>query len=61
LGARNVLIFMTGPVIGTKIFSSDRFEVITKSPLTCIYAESDCGGEWGETLKRCGFDGIVIK
>jgi len=61
LGAENVLIFMTGPVTGTKVFSSDRFEVITKSPLTGIYTESDCGGEWGEALKRCGLDGIVIK
>lgn len=61
LGLENVLIFMTGPVTGTKVFSSDRFEVITKSPLTGIYTESDCGGEWGEELKRCGLDGIIIK
>jgi len=61
LGSENVLIFMTGPLTGTKAFSSDRFEVITKSPLTGIYAESDCGGKWGEGLKKCGFDGIVIK
>jgi aldehyde:ferredoxin oxidoreductase len=61
LGPENVLIFMTGPLTGTKVFSSDRFEVITKSPLTGIYAESDCGGEWGEELKKCGIDGIVIK
>jgi aldehyde:ferredoxin oxidoreductase len=61
LGPENVLIFMTGPVTGTKVFSSDRFEVITKLPLTGIYTESDCGGEWGEALKRCGLDGIIIK
>lgn len=56
----NPLIFMTGPVTGTKTFSSDRFEVITKSPLTGIYAESDCGGRWAEKLKGCGLDGLVI-
>jgi len=61
LSSENVLIFMTGPLTGTKTFSSDRFEVITKSPLTGIYTESDCGGKWGEGLKKCGFDGIVIK
>ncbi len=60
MGPDNVIIFMTGPVTGTRVFSSDRFEVITKSPLTGIYAESDCGGHWGEMLKKCGFDGIVI-
>lgn len=61
LSPENVLIFMAGPLTGTKAFSSDRFEVITKSPLTGIYAESDCGGKWGEGLKKCGVDGIVIK
>ena len=61
LGSENVLIFMTGPLTGTKTFSSNRFEVITKSPLTGIYTESDCGGRWGEGLKKCGLDGIVIK
>ncbi len=52
---------MTGPLTGTKFFSSDRFEVITKSPLTGIYTESDCGGRWGESLKKCGLDGVLIK
>jgi len=52
LSPENVLIFMTGPFTGTKMFSSDRFEVITKSPLTGIYAESDCGGKWGEEFKK---------
>jgi len=61
LGPDNVLIFMTGPVTGTRVFSSDRFEVITKSPLTGIYAEADCGGRWGEMLKKCGIDGLILK
>lgn len=61
LSGENPLIFMTGPLTGTKAFSSDRFEVITKSPLTGIYTESDCGGRWGEGLKKSGLDGIVIK
>lgn len=61
LSPENALIFMAGPLTGTKAFSSDRFEVITKSPLTDIYTESDCGGRWGEGLKKCGLDGIVIK
>ena len=61
LSPENVLIFMTGPFTGTKMFSSDRFEVITKSPLTGIYAESDCGGKWGEEFKKCGLDGMIIQ
>lgn len=60
LGEDNVLIFMTGPITGIKSFSADRFEVITKSPLTEIFAESNCGGRWGSMLKKSGFDGIII-
>jgi aldehyde:ferredoxin oxidoreductase len=60
LGPDNVLIFMTGPITGTRAFSSDRYQVITKSPLTGIFAESDCGGHWGSMLKRSGWDGILI-
>ena len=60
LGPENVLIFMTGPVTGTRYFSSNRFEVVTKSPLTGIYVEADCGGRFGEELKQCGIDGLVI-
>lgn len=61
LGPENVLIFMTGPFAGTKVFSSDRYSVITKSPLTGIFAEADSGGRWGESFKKCGYDGIIIK
>jgi len=60
LGKENVLIFMTGPFTGTKAFSSDRFQVVTKSPLTGIYGESNCGGTWGSRLKQSGFDGLII-
>ena len=60
LGPENILIFMTGPLTGTRTFSSDRFEVITKSPLTGTYAESNCGGHWGEKLKKSGYDGIIV-
>jgi len=61
LGPENVLIFMAGPLTGTKAFASDRYEVITKSPLTGIYAEADSGGHWAEAMKRCGVDGVLIK
>ena len=60
LGEDNVLIFMTGPITGTNAFSSDRFSVVTKSPLTGIYTEADCGGKWGSALKKSGYDGIII-
>jgi len=60
LGPENRLIFLTGPLTGTPVLSSNRFEVVTKSPLTGLYTEANCGGFWGESLKRSGFDGLII-
>ena len=61
LGPENVLIFMTGPFTGTPVLCSSRYSVVSKSPLTGIFGESNSGGSWGEMLKKSGFDGIVIK
>jgi len=60
LGPENRLIFMTGPFAATPVITSGRHAVVTKSPLTGVFAESDSGGTWGPFLKRAGFDGIVI-
>ncbi|UCB46442.1 MAG: aldehyde ferredoxin oxidoreductase family protein [Spirochaetota bacterium] len=61
LGSENPLIFAVGPVNGTKAFNSDRFDVVSKSPLTGVFAESNCGGYWGGKFKRCGYDVMVVK
>lgn len=60
LGPENLLIFMTGPVVGTKVLDSGRHHVITKSPLTGIFGESNSGGTFGSGLKHAGFDGIIF-
>ncbi len=56
----NPLIFMTGPLTATGVPFSSRHEVISLSPLTGTYAESNCGGSLAWQLKRSGFDGLVI-
>ncbi|UCF97783.1 MAG: aldehyde ferredoxin oxidoreductase family protein [Spirochaetaceae bacterium] len=61
LGPENPLIFAVGPLTGTKLFNSDRFDVVAKSPLTGIYGEASAGGYWGAKFKRCGFDALVVK
>jgi aldehyde:ferredoxin oxidoreductase len=61
LGAENPLIFAVGPLTGTRIYNSNRFEVVGRSPLTGIYGEANCGGYWGESLKRSGFDALVLR
>jgi aldehyde:ferredoxin oxidoreductase len=60
LGPDNQIIFMTGPVTGTRFPTSGRFTVAAKSPLTGILANATSSGFWGVELKKCGFDGIVF-
>ncbi|HPI97959.1 MAG TPA: aldehyde ferredoxin oxidoreductase family protein [Synergistales bacterium] len=60
LGPENILIFMTGPFAGTKVPTSGRHQIISKSPLTGIFGEGDVGGTWGRALKRSGYDGVVV-
>ena len=61
LGPDNTLMFMTGPLVGTRAPSCGRHEVCAISPLTGIWGESNSGGFWGAELKFAGYDGIVIR
>jgi len=60
LAPESPLIFMTGPLTGTRVPTSGRHAVTAKSPLTGIWGEADVGGSWGTALKRAGYDGIVV-
>ena len=51
---------MAGPMVGSGFPGSSRFAVCAKSPLTGIWGESACGGNFGPELKKAGYDGIVI-
>ncbi len=42
-------IFTTGRLTGTMAPGSGFAEVCCKSPLTGIWSEAKCGGEWGGT------------
>lgn len=57
----NKLIFATGPVTGTPALGGNRYEVVTKSPLTGAITSSNSGGYWGPELKFAGFDMIIIE
>ncbi|MGC9332978.1 MAG: aldehyde ferredoxin oxidoreductase family protein [Anaerolineae bacterium] len=61
LGPDNTLMFMTGPLVGTRAPSCGRHEVCALSPLTGIWGESNSGGFWGAELKFAGYDGIVVR
>ena len=56
----NPLIFITGPFTGSKVQTSARSTLVTKSPLTGTFLDSHGGGHWGPQLKRAGVDYIII-
>jgi aldehyde:ferredoxin oxidoreductase len=56
----NPLIFSTGPVTGTIRPSSGRYAVTGISPHTGIWGEGTSGGFFCVSLRRSGFDAIVI-
>ncbi len=60
LGAENPLIFVNGPFTGTKIQTSARTTLVSRSPLTGSIHDSHCGGHFGPALKRAGFDYLVV-
>ena len=60
LGPENILIFLTGPIEGTKVPNAGRYEVISRSPLTGSYGEANSGGKWGMKLKQAGYDGVIF-
>jgi aldehyde:ferredoxin oxidoreductase len=61
LSPDNVILAMPGPFTGTEIYACQKYEWVSKSPLTGIYLCSNSGGRLGYTLKRSGYDGIIIK
>jgi aldehyde:ferredoxin oxidoreductase len=61
LGPDNMLGFVTGALTGTSVPGSGRYGVVTKSPLTGAWCESNGGGTFGPELKTSGFDAIFFK
>ena len=61
LSSKNILIFTTGPLTGTRAQTSGRGTVITKSPLTNLFVDSHFGGVFACEMKKAGWDFIIIK
>jgi len=61
LGPDNMLIFTTGPFGATNIPTNGRFSLVTKSPLTNGIFYSNSGGSFGVFMKKCSYDGILLK
>jgi aldehyde:ferredoxin oxidoreductase len=60
LGEENILGFIAGPLVGTNTPSAGRFTVVSKSPLTNGWGDSNCGGNFGPEIKKAGYDGVFI-
>ncbi len=60
VGPDNILGFVTGPLTATPTPGSGRITVVTKSPLTGTWAESNAGGSLGPELKAAGYDAIFF-
>ncbi len=61
LGPDNKLIFVTGPLTGTKVPGSSKYVVMTKSPLTNIYLMSLSSRDFGCQLKQAGYDALIVE
>ncbi|KUK60802.1 MAG: Aldehyde ferredoxin oxidoreductase [Methanoculleus marisnigri] len=61
LGPENVLVFATGPIAGSGLPMGSRYDVVTKSPLTGTLTSANSGGKFGTSMKRAGYDAVVIR
>ncbi len=60
LGPENLLGFVLGSLTGTTAPGSGRHMLVTKSPLTGTWAESNSGGTFGPELKTAGYDAVFF-
>ncbi len=60
LSKDNMLVISTGPLNGMGGPCSSRFNISAISPLTNILTSSNCGGPFGLSLKRAGYDALII-
>lgn len=61
LHPRNLLVFAVGPLTGTLAPGGSRTVVCTKSPLTGLWLDSNCGGQLGRKLRAAGIDVLIIE
>lgn len=56
----NWIVVTTGPLTGCGCPNTSRFNISTVSPLTNIVTSSNCGGDFGLSLKRAGYDAVIF-
>ena len=57
---KNLVILSTGPLTGTGVPGSVRFDMTTLSPKTGLPMSSNCGSRFGLYLKKAGYDALIL-
>jgi len=57
----SIIGFIAGPSNGTKALLGARWSVVSKSPATQGWNDTNCGGTFGPALRKAGFDAIFFK
>jgi aldehyde:ferredoxin oxidoreductase len=57
----SIIGFFPGLLTGTAAPLTGRYMVVGKSPLTNTWGDSNAGGTFGPSIKKCGYDGILIR
>ena len=60
LDPANPLIFVTSPLVGTRLTTSSKFAVLTKSPLTGFIGDSLSSSFMATELKKTGYDALIV-
>jgi len=61
LGSKSIFGFFPGLLTGTVAPATGRYMIAGKSPLTGTWGNSNSGGFFGPEIKKCGYDGVLIK
>ena len=61
LSPDNPLIFVTSPLVGSRLTTSSKYAVVTKSPLTGFIGDSLSSSFVATELKKTGCDALIIK
>lgn len=56
----NWVVIATGPLTGTNVPGSSRFDIAALSPKDHLPAFSNCGGAFGIWLKKAGYDALIL-
>lgn len=61
LGPENKVFIAPGALNGTLTPAASRYEMVSKSPLTGLYLDSNAGGHFGPELKLTGHDLLILE